>query len=83
MNDEGKLKSLLQDGMGENFFLNCNFKFDTSGVRFSPDERCVNESNLHQRSGNFFKADSCEISMSYRPLPQQSIHLPSNSRDSG
>lgn len=66
MNDEGKLKSLLQDGMGENFFLNCNFEFDTSGVRFGPDERCVNESNLHQRSGNFFKADSCEISMSYQ-----------------
>lgn len=69
MNDEGKLKSLLQDGMGENFFLNCNLEFDTSGVRFGPDERRVDESNFHQRSGYFFEADSCAISLSYRPLP--------------
>lgn len=62
MNNKGKLESLLQDSMSENFFLNCNLEFDTSGMGFGPDERCVDEPNLHQRSGDFFKTDSKQLS---------------------
>lgn len=83
MNNKGKLESLLQDSMSENFFLNCNLEFDTSGMGFGPDERCVDEPNLHQRSGDFFKTDSYGMAMSFRPVAEQSFYSPSNSRDSG
>lgn len=75
MNNESKLESLLQDSMGENFFLNCNLEFDTSGVGFGPDERCVDESNLHQRPGDFFKTDSYEMAMSSRAIATTIISL--------
>lgn len=38
VDDERKDESLLQDGVGQNFFLDGDFDLDSAGMRFGPDE---------------------------------------------
>lgn len=43
---EGEDECLLENRVGENFLLDSDFDLDSSGVRFCPDERGVNESDF-------------------------------------
>lgn len=42
------LKLLLKDGGGKNLLLDGQLDLDTPGVRLSPEESCVNQTNLVQ-----------------------------------
>lgn len=46
MNDKDKDESLLKNSIGENFFLNRDFDFNTSGMGFCPNECSIDESDF-------------------------------------
>lgn len=48
---------LLQDGGGENFFLEGEGHFDTAGVGFGPEEGGGDEADGGEGFGDFFEAD--------------------------
>lgn len=46
MHNERKDEGLLQNGIGENFFLDGHFDLDSAGMGFGPDEGGVDKSDL-------------------------------------
>jgi hypothetical protein len=56
MHYEGEDESLLEDGMGEDFFLDGDFQFYTSGMGFGPDEGGVDQADFHEWSRDLLQA---------------------------
>jgi hypothetical protein len=46
VDDEGEDECLLQNGIGQDFFLNRDLDLDSSRMGFCPDVRCVDKSDF-------------------------------------
>lgn len=58
MHHQRQLEGLLQDGIGENFFLDSDFELHSARMWFCPDESGVNESDFHKWPSDLLQADS-------------------------
>lgn len=58
LDDEREDKGLLEDGSGEDLLLNDDLEFKSTGMRFGPEERGVDQPDSREGFGDLFKADS-------------------------